>query len=662
MKKIIFRLVILAVIAGAGWGGYKLFQQMPQRQQQVAATKVRQGDVVVRSFTRGELRAVRSSLLIAPNLFGTVQVTRLAELGSLAKDKDLIVEFDDSEVNSRLEEKQIEIDQVNEQIKKAEADLAIRSNQDQVELLRARYAVRRAELEVKRNELLSAIDAKKNLLNLEEAKRRLKQLESDIQSRQQQAKAEMAVLLEQRNKANQELAREKQRLAQVKLLSPMSGLVAIKQNRQGGFFFPGMTIPDIREGDQVQPGMAIAEVLDLSELEIAAKIGELDRANLKEGQDVLIRFDALGDKRFHGKIKTLSGTASANIFSGDPGKKFDVVFSVDMKELLTGLGAKPEQIRRVLETAEANRKKPPAPSMMGGGGMMAGGAQVMMAGGQSSGGGMQGGGMPSAGGMQGGAPGGMQGGPGGAPGGAMVMRAPGGGMQGGMQMAPEMQTKLREAAQKLLNGKSPQDLTPEERQKFQTEMQKLVSAAMSGSASAKPATGAPAAAGPPQGPQGGRVMIAGAAPGGPGGSPTMTRSMGQFSDKDLANAKLPAPAEPGSQLDVLLRPGLLADVEIIVEKIPNAINIPAQAVFEKDGKQIVYVKTGSRWEERAIKPAKRTESTMVIAEGVKPGEVIALADPNEKPGDKKKKDNASKDAGGSPMGGMPAGGSKGASK
>src|SRR5690242_17905219 len=98
MKKIIFRLLIIGVIAAAGWGGYRLFQQMPQRQQQVAITKVRQGDVVVRSFTRGELRAVRSALLIAPNLFGTVQVTRLAELGSVAKEKDLIVEFDDSEV------------------------------------------------------------------------------------------------------------------------------------------------------------------------------------------------------------------------------------------------------------------------------------------------------------------------------------------------------------------------------------------------------------------------------------------------------------------------------------------------------------------------------------------------------------------------------------
>jgi hypothetical protein len=193
MKKVLIRLIILAVVVGAAWGGYRLFQAMPQRQQQVATTKVRRGDVVVRSYARGELRAVRSATLIAPNLFGTVQVTQLAQLGSFAREKDLVVEFDDSEVNSRLEEKQLEIDQVDEQIKKAQADLAIRNNQDQVELLRSKYAVRRAELEVKRNELLSAIDARKNLLNLEESRRRLKQLESDIKSRLEQAQAEMAV-------------------------------------------------------------------------------------------------------------------------------------------------------------------------------------------------------------------------------------------------------------------------------------------------------------------------------------------------------------------------------------------------------------------------------------------------------------------------------------
>src|SRR5215467_7749067 len=97
MQKVIFRLIGLAMLAGAGWGGYRFFKQLPERQEQIPTTKVQRGDVVIRAYSRGELRAVRSVTLTAPNLFGTVQVTRLAPMGSLAREKDLVVEYDDSE-------------------------------------------------------------------------------------------------------------------------------------------------------------------------------------------------------------------------------------------------------------------------------------------------------------------------------------------------------------------------------------------------------------------------------------------------------------------------------------------------------------------------------------------------------------------------------------
>ncbi|MCX7603244.1 MAG: efflux RND transporter periplasmic adaptor subunit, partial [Bryobacteraceae bacterium] len=465
MKKVVTRLLLVVAVLGAGYGIYRLIQGLPSRQQTVPTTRVRRGDVVVRSFARGELRAVRSATLTAPNLFGTVQVTKLAPMGSFAREKDLIVEFDDSEVLSRLEQRQLELEQVDEQIKKAQADLAIRNNQDQVDLLRARYSVRRAELEVKKNPLLPAIDQKKNLLNLEEAQRRLRQLESDIKSKQEQALAELNVLRERRNRNLLDINREKQRLMQVKLLAPISGLVAIKQNRSGFSGMFGTQIPDIREGDQVQPGMPVAEILDLSELEVIARIGELDRANLHEGQDVLIRLDALAGKVFHGKIKSMSGTASANVFSADPGKKFDVLFSIDMKELLTELGAKPEQIARILATAEANRKKPIAtPTLSMFGGMPDFSAMAAAAGGMPGAGGMGGGaaiafGQGGAGqmpGMGGGMPGAMgQSGDGQGQrrafmmmGGAGGMGGMGGGMMfGGAQLTPEQQKKMQEIFQ-----------------------------------------------------------------------------------------------------------------------------------------------------------------------------------------------------------------------
>ena len=89
-------------------------------------------------------------------------------------------------------------------------------------------------------------------------------------------------------------------------------------------------------------------------------MGELDRANLREGQEVKFQLDAIPEKVFHGAIKGMSATATADPFNGDPAKKFDVVFSVDMKELMTVLGATPEQIRKVAETASRNASKAPA--------------------------------------------------------------------------------------------------------------------------------------------------------------------------------------------------------------------------------------------------------------------------------------------------------------
>src|SRR5216117_3785371 len=60
-------------------------------------------------------------------------------------------------------------------------------------------------------------------------------------------------------------------------------------------------------------------------------------------------------------------------------------------------------------------------------------------------------------------------------------------------------------------------------------------------------------------------------------------------EEERERAQLPTPPEEDSQLQVLLRPGLLADVEITVERIANAIHIPAQAIFEKEGKPAVWV-------------------------------------------------------------------------
>jgi multidrug resistance efflux pump len=482
-----------------------------------------------------------------------------------------------------------------------------------VDLLQARYAVRRAELQVKRNPLLSDIDARKNILTLEQAKRTLAQTESDVKSRREQAQAQLALARQTRQRYQIELAREQARLRQTKALASMSGLVSIQQNAFGGARQFGAQIPDIREGDTVQPGMAVAQILDVSEMEVVAKIGELDRANLVEGQEVLITLDALAGKKVHGKIKSMSGTATANVMSGDPAKKFEVLFSVDMKELFEAVGATPEQIREVMATAERNRARAATRAASGGG----------LPGGPPNGGGFPGAGMPE----------GMMQALAGARGGNLpegAVQAFAGMRQRGGQGGADAQAGARGGQ----SGDAGQRQRP------------------GGEGGAPQRGGSDQAAAGQQGQRGGRGG-AGGFPGIPGmGMPG--RGGSTFTQQDLDNAELPPPPESDTGLQVLLRPGLLADLQVIIEKIPDAIYIPAQAVFERDGKPIGYVKTGERFVERQVQLLKRSESTMVISAGLKPGEQVALVNPTREAAKKKE---APKSGGASPVSGA-LGGSK----
>ena len=128
-----------------------------------------------------------------------------------------------------------------------------------------------------------------------------------------------------------------------------------------------------------------------------------------------------------------------------------------------------------------------------------------------------------------------------------------------------------------------------------------------------------------------------------------------FTEEERNNAKLPLPPEQDSQVQVLLRPGLLADVEIQVEKLPDVIHVPAQAVFDRNGKHVVYVEKNRKFEAHEVQLVKQSESLMVLAGGVQAGDVVALADPTADKSDKKGKSDKKSSGGGNAMGGLPGG-------
>ena len=88
--------------------------------------------------------------------------------------------------------------------------------------------------------------------------------------------------------------------------------------------FTGMFLPDYHEGDQVESGASIAQVVDPEGLDLTAKISEQDRSNVFVGQPVEIAFDALPGRVFHGTVKSVGGMTVRQFFTANISGNFDV--------------------------------------------------------------------------------------------------------------------------------------------------------------------------------------------------------------------------------------------------------------------------------------------------------------------------------------------------
>jgi HlyD family secretion protein len=87
-----------------------------------------------------------------------------------------------------------------------------------------------------------------------------------------------------------------------------------------------------------------------------------------------------------------------------------------------------------------------------------------------------------------------------------------------------------------------------------------------------------------------------------------------------------------------LKPGMTTSNKMIISEIPNKIFVPQEAIFEKNGKKILYIKNGSRFDERIVETGEKSENYIIISKGLSDGEEVALRDPTVKLEEIKKTD------------------------
>ena len=77
----------------------------------------------------------------------------------------------------------------------------------------------------------------------------------------------------------------------------------------------------------------------------------------------------------------------------------------------------------------------------------------------------------------------------------------------------------------------------------------------------------------------------------------------------------------------VMKPGARVRAVLEIENRKNVFSMPRQALFEKEGKKLVYRKRGDRFEPVPVEIATSSPGRVVVTKGLTRGDELALRDP-----------------------------------
>ena len=169
--------------------------------------------------------------------------------------------------------------------KQAEEDIA--RAKDDTGLQQAEDELKRAQLEMKRNEIVSRIDAEKNQEAVDEAQATLKQLKETYQLKRAAAAAGIHILEIQRDRALEAMRYAQSNASKMTVHSPMAGVVVYNT-----IWLGNGRMGTVQQGDQVRPGLPFMAVVDPSQMEVRVDLNQVDLLRVRPGLRAKMHLDA----------------------------------------------------------------------------------------------------------------------------------------------------------------------------------------------------------------------------------------------------------------------------------------------------------------------------------------------------------------------------------
>ncbi len=308
-----------------------------------ATVEVKRGSVRKILLLDGELRAVRSRTIYGASS-EEAKIVYLPPEGTVIKAGDLVVELDSTNILTRIKD-------TDERIVAAESEIVRTKSQHEsalrdleVELSKLWLAYEQAKLKAKvPNEVVSRREYQEAQLALEKSKTEYENHLNKIEQRKREQAAELQVKTIEKAKLDVQLDRAKSNLDGMRIKAPTDGMVLYNDHWNER--------RKIQVGDVVWGGFPIAQLPDLTEMEVLAQVNEVDGPRLSIGAKAEVKLDSYPDKVITGRIKDISQTAIKASWMAKA-KIFRVTISLDqtlMEIMKPGMSAQVSVV--VSETA-----------------------------------------------------------------------------------------------------------------------------------------------------------------------------------------------------------------------------------------------------------------------------------------------------------------------
>jgi len=261
---------------------------------------VKSGPFKVEIETTGELEAKNSVKIMGPaglrdfRIFQTT-IQSIVDEGTVVAKGDWVATLDQSEFQTKLNEKKIELDRENAEYIQTQLDTTLELRGARDELINLKYAVEEKQIIYDQSKFEPPATIKQAEINVERAKRELSQALENYKIRKRKNAAKMREQSAELRKVQTEHDAMMEAIKGFRIQAPEAGMVIYHKNPWDG--------KPLKAGSQINLwDPTVATLPDMTTMMSKTYVNEVDVRKVKPGQRVEVGLDAYPDKKLVGSV------------------------------------------------------------------------------------------------------------------------------------------------------------------------------------------------------------------------------------------------------------------------------------------------------------------------------------------------------------------------